>query len=135
MCHLTWLSSRKYGTVWYHPASSKLWNLTTVSFVNFQEKLTGTSWNLCACEASLFGLLCAWREVQILRKQAQQQLAPVAQPAQPKPCGSASPHSSRPQRQPSSPLLFAAQPRATLTAQLAQQIRASPPRRSRAHGR
>jgi hypothetical protein len=40
-----------------------------LSFVNFQEKLTGTSWNLCACEASLFGLLCAWREVQILRQQ------------------------------------------------------------------
>jgi hypothetical protein len=31
-CHLTWLSSRKYGTVWYHPASSKLWNLTTFVF-------------------------------------------------------------------------------------------------------
>jgi hypothetical protein len=34
----------------------------------FQEKLTGTSWNLFACEASLFGLLCAWREVQILHQ-------------------------------------------------------------------
>jgi hypothetical protein len=43
MCHLVWLLSRKYGTVWYHPASSKLWYLTTLSFVNFQEKLTGTS--------------------------------------------------------------------------------------------
>jgi hypothetical protein len=42
--------------------------LTTLSFINFQEKLTGTSWNLCACEASLFGLLCAWRKVQILRQ-------------------------------------------------------------------
>jgi hypothetical protein len=31
--------------------------------------LSGTSWNLCACEASLFGLLCAWRKVQILRQQ------------------------------------------------------------------
>jgi hypothetical protein len=40
-----------------------------LSFVNFQEKLTGTSWNLFLCEASLFGLLCAWREVQILRQQ------------------------------------------------------------------
>jgi hypothetical protein len=38
-----WLCSRKYGTVWYHPASSKLWYLTALSFVNFQEKLTGTS--------------------------------------------------------------------------------------------
>jgi hypothetical protein len=62
--HMTF--SRKYGTVWYHPASSKLWNLTTLSFVNFQEKLTGTSWNLFACEASSFGLLCAWRRVLIL---------------------------------------------------------------------
>jgi hypothetical protein len=43
MCHPVWLCSRKYGTVWYHPASSKLWYLTTLSFVNFQEKLTGTS--------------------------------------------------------------------------------------------
>jgi hypothetical protein len=58
--------SRKYGTVWYHPASSKLWNLTTLAFVNFQGKLTGTSRNLFACEASLFGLLCAWRRVLIL---------------------------------------------------------------------
>jgi hypothetical protein len=61
--------SRKYGTVWYHPASSKLWNLTALSFVKFQGKLTGTSRDLFACEASLFGLLCAWREVQILRQQ------------------------------------------------------------------
>jgi hypothetical protein len=60
--------SRKYGTVWYHPANSKLWNLTTLSFVNFQGKLTGTSCDLFACEASFFGLLCAWREVQILRQ-------------------------------------------------------------------
>jgi hypothetical protein len=44
--------SRKYGTVWYHPASSKPWYLTALSFVNFQEKLTGTSFALCACEAS-----------------------------------------------------------------------------------
>jgi hypothetical protein len=48
--------SRKYGTVWYHPASSKLWYLTALSFVNFQEKLTGTSFALCACEASFFRL-------------------------------------------------------------------------------
>jgi hypothetical protein len=68
MCHLIWLPSRKYGTVWYHPASSKLWNLTTLSFVNFQGKLTGTSCDFFACEASFFGLLCAWREVQILRQ-------------------------------------------------------------------
>jgi hypothetical protein len=40
-----------------------------LSFVNFQGKLTGTSCDLFACEASLFGLLCAWREVQILRQQ------------------------------------------------------------------
>jgi hypothetical protein len=27
----------------------------------FQQKLTGTSLSLCACEAKLFGLLCDWR--------------------------------------------------------------------------
>jgi hypothetical protein len=48
--------SRKYGTVWYHPASSKFWYLTALSFVNFQEKLTGTSFALCACEASFVRL-------------------------------------------------------------------------------
>jgi hypothetical protein len=39
-----------------------------LSFVNFQGKLTGTSCDLFACEASFSGLLCAWREVQILRQ-------------------------------------------------------------------
>jgi hypothetical protein len=29
--------SRKYGTVWYHPASSKLWHLTAFPFVNFRK--------------------------------------------------------------------------------------------------
>jgi hypothetical protein len=29
--------SRKYGTVWYHWASSKLWHLTTLPFVNFRK--------------------------------------------------------------------------------------------------
>jgi hypothetical protein len=53
MRHPIWLFSRKYGTVWYHPASSKLWYLTAFSFVNFQEKLNGTSFALCACEASV----------------------------------------------------------------------------------
>jgi hypothetical protein len=48
--------SRKYGTVWYHPASSKFWYLTALSFVNFQEKLTGTSFALCVCEASFVRL-------------------------------------------------------------------------------
>jgi hypothetical protein len=48
MCHLMWPFSRKYGTVWYHPASSKPWYLTALSFVNFQEKLTGTSSSLFA---------------------------------------------------------------------------------------
>jgi hypothetical protein len=67
MCHLVWLLSRKYGTVWYHPASSKLWYLTALSFVNFQEKLTGTSPLLSArvkpaCSACcVFGARCAFR--------------------------------------------------------------------------
>jgi hypothetical protein len=56
MCHLVWLLSRKYGTVWYHLASSKLWYLIALSFVNFQEKLTGTSSALCACETSFVRL-------------------------------------------------------------------------------
>jgi hypothetical protein len=59
MCYPIWLFSRKYGTVWYYPASSKLWYLTALSFVNFQEKLTGTSFVLCACEAS-FVRLAVW---------------------------------------------------------------------------
>jgi hypothetical protein len=40
-----------------------------LSFVNFQGKLTGTSRDLFVCEASFSGLLCAWRDVQILRQQ------------------------------------------------------------------
>jgi hypothetical protein len=56
MCRIIWLLSRKYGTAWYHPASSKLCYLTALSFVNFQEKLTGTSFSLCACEASFVRL-------------------------------------------------------------------------------
>jgi hypothetical protein len=66
MCHLAWLLGRKYGTVWYHPASSKLWYLTALSFVNFQEKLTGTSPLLFArakpaCSACcVFGARCTF---------------------------------------------------------------------------
>jgi hypothetical protein len=66
MCHLVWLLSRKYRTVWYHPASSKLWYLTSLSFVNFQEKLTGTSSLLFArakpaCSACcVFGARCTF---------------------------------------------------------------------------
>jgi hypothetical protein len=56
MCHPAWLLGRKYGTVWYHPASYKLWYLTALSFVNFQEKLTGTSFALSVCEASFVRL-------------------------------------------------------------------------------
>jgi hypothetical protein len=40
--------SRKYGTVWYHPASSKLWYLTILSFVNFQGKLLAR-FGICSC--------------------------------------------------------------------------------------
>jgi hypothetical protein len=67
MCHLVWLLSRKYGTVWYHPTSSKLWYLTSLSFVNFQEKLTSTSSLLFArakpaCSACcVFGARCTFR--------------------------------------------------------------------------
>jgi hypothetical protein len=69
MCHLDWLPSRKYGTVWYHPTSSKLWYLTALSFVNFQEKLTGTSFTLCACEASFVRLAVCLALMHFLRQQ------------------------------------------------------------------
>jgi hypothetical protein len=66
MCHPIWLLSRKYGTVWYHPASSKLWYLTALSFVNFQEKLTGTScyslrvWSQLCSACCVFGAGCTF---------------------------------------------------------------------------
>jgi hypothetical protein len=66
MCHLIWLLSRKYGTVWYHPASFKLWYLTLLSFVNFQEKLTGTSrdslrvWSQLVSACCVFGARCTF---------------------------------------------------------------------------
>jgi hypothetical protein len=66
MCHPIWLLSRKYGTVWYHPASSKLWYLTALSFVNFQEKLTGTScyslrvWSQLCSACCVFGSGCTF---------------------------------------------------------------------------
>jgi hypothetical protein len=55
MCHLIWLFSRKYGTVWYHPASSKLWYLTALSFVNFQEKI---DWHVI-CSLRVWSQLCS----------------------------------------------------------------------------
>jgi hypothetical protein len=39
--HSNWLYSRKYRTVWYHPASSRFY-LTVLILCKFQEKLTGT---------------------------------------------------------------------------------------------
>jgi hypothetical protein len=66
MCHTIWLLSRKYGTVWYYPASSKLWYLTALSFVNFQEKLTGTScyslrvWSQLCSACYVFGAGCTF---------------------------------------------------------------------------
>jgi hypothetical protein len=39
MCLFTWLSSRKYGTVWYHPASSKLWYLTAFHLLSISGKI------------------------------------------------------------------------------------------------
>jgi hypothetical protein len=69
MCHPIWLLSRKYGTVWYYPASSKLWYLTALSFVNFQEKI---DWHVLLLFArvkpALFGLLCVWRRVHVSRQ-------------------------------------------------------------------
>jgi hypothetical protein len=41
ICCSNWLYSRKYGTVWYHPASSRFY-LTVFILCQFQGKLTGT---------------------------------------------------------------------------------------------
>jgi hypothetical protein len=59
--------SRKYGTVWYYPASSKLWHLTALSFVNFR-KIDWHALEFARVLSQLFGLLCAWRRVRILRQ-------------------------------------------------------------------
>jgi hypothetical protein len=41
ICRSNWLYSRKYGTVWYHRASSRFY-LTIFILCQFQGKLTGT---------------------------------------------------------------------------------------------
>jgi hypothetical protein len=41
ICRSNWLYSRKYGTVWYHPTSSRYY-LTVFILCQFQGKLTGT---------------------------------------------------------------------------------------------
>jgi hypothetical protein len=41
ICRSNWLYSRKYGNVWYHPASSSFY-LTVFILCQFQGKLTGT---------------------------------------------------------------------------------------------
>jgi hypothetical protein len=41
ICRSNWLHSRKYGIVWYHPASSRFY-LTIFILCQFQWKLTGT---------------------------------------------------------------------------------------------
>jgi hypothetical protein len=41
ICRSNWLYSHKYGTVWYHRASSRFY-LTVFILSQFQEKLTGT---------------------------------------------------------------------------------------------
>jgi hypothetical protein len=41
ICRANWLHSRKYGTVWYHPTSSRFY-LTVFILCQFQGKLTGT---------------------------------------------------------------------------------------------
>jgi hypothetical protein len=61
--------SRKYGIVWYHPASSKLWYLTTLPFVNFRKNWLARFGICSRVKPALFGLLCAWRRVRILRQQ------------------------------------------------------------------
>jgi hypothetical protein len=63
ICHSNWLYSRKYGTVWYHPASSRFY-LTVFILSQFQGKLTGTlldsnAWATCVVWTSL-GPLSRW---------------------------------------------------------------------------
>jgi hypothetical protein len=41
ICRSNWLYSRKYGTVWYHPASSRFYLIVFI-LCQFREKLTGT---------------------------------------------------------------------------------------------
>jgi hypothetical protein len=41
ICRLDWLHGRKYGTVWYHPASSMFYLIFFI-LCQFQGKLTGT---------------------------------------------------------------------------------------------
>jgi hypothetical protein len=40
ICRPNWLHSRKYGTAWYHPTSSRFY-LTIFILYQFQGKLTG----------------------------------------------------------------------------------------------
>jgi hypothetical protein len=55
--------------VWYHPASSKFY-LTILFPLSFSGKLTGTlSGFIARVKPAPSGLLCAWREVPILRQQ------------------------------------------------------------------
>jgi hypothetical protein len=63
--------SRKYGTVWYHPASSKFVSNYFSSFVSFQENWLARFGSGTCVKPASFGLMCAWREVLILRQQVQ----------------------------------------------------------------
>jgi hypothetical protein len=66
--HFNLLSSCKYVSVWYHPASSMFY-LTIFIPLSVSEKLTGTlSGFIARVKTASFGLLCAWREVLILRQ-------------------------------------------------------------------
>jgi hypothetical protein len=58
MCHLIWLLSRKYGTVWYHPASSKLWYLTLYLLLIFRKNWLARLSLSVRVKPALFGLLC-----------------------------------------------------------------------------
>jgi hypothetical protein len=67
--HFNWLSSRKYGTVWYHPASSKFYLIIFIP-LSVSGKLTSTlSGFIARVKPAPCGLLCAWREVPILHQQ------------------------------------------------------------------
>jgi hypothetical protein len=68
MCHFNWLSSRKYGTAWYYPASSKFVSNYFSSFVSFRKIDWHASGFITCVKPASFGLLCAWRGVLILRQ-------------------------------------------------------------------
>jgi hypothetical protein len=70
ICHLDWLHGRKYGTVWYHPASSMFYLIffTSLSVSGKIDWYASGFTPGSRVKPVLLGLLCAYREVLILRQ-------------------------------------------------------------------